>query len=120
MPHRGQSLIAQAREVNDYARRICAESQRLQAFPTSPEPTRQGAMAATRARLRTLNLHELRETYQETLTAIRSARSQRDLAVLQLARTLIRQEIRHRGASPHEALFLSGSDGLRKEQGDFV
>ncbi|WP_207461651.1 hypothetical protein [Azospirillum sp. SYSU D00513] len=124
MADRAPSLVAQARKVDDLARRMCAGSQRLQTFQATPEPSRHGLMAATRARLRTLDLRELRETYGETLAAIRAAKGPEELAVLQLARTLIRQEIRHRGASPHELLFLSspetGADGIREERGGFL
>ncbi|WP_207461584.1 hypothetical protein [Azospirillum sp. SYSU D00513] len=70
-------------------------------------------MATTRARLQTLDLNELREAYRLTFSAIQSAKATEEQGILQLTRTLIRQEIRRRGVNLYD-LFSAGEVGMKE------
>ena len=113
MPDRIESVISQARKVEDYTRRVCAETQRLQAQSVGSGAAKRGPMATTRARLQMLDLNELREAYRLTFSAIQAANGSEDQGVLQLTRTLIRQEVRRRGVNLYD-LFSTAEVGMKE------
>ena len=109
MPQEFLHIVQQARSVQAYARLAYTDKKLLESGIDSAKNTNRLQLSASKAKLKTLSLEELRGLYNDTTMALRQAGSKSHVEFLHLARNLVREEVRRRGISLYE-LFLSGSE----------